>query len=118
VIVKVLLEQAARLPPIRPGWVLALLMLLPACAGEPGGPDRAACERLRDHVVELQLAPLRASRGGDPQVAAELDQHRSNLAASLSDDYLAQCQAGRSRQYLDCALAAASTEELSRCPNE
>jgi len=94
---------------IRQVLSMILLSLAAACAAEPSGPTREDCQRLRDHVADLALAQAAGLS------AEERESHRSNLAATGGDEYVATCTKERSEKYVECALAADTIEALARC---
>ena len=84
---------------------LLFLLAAAACSGddEPTKPDRAACERFRDHVVELRLFG-----NTDPT-------HRANLRKAFGDDFVRDCMARTSRAELDCAMTSKDLASLQGC---
>ena len=88
---------------------MLVLWLGAACSSEKAGPTREDCERLRSHVADLALAQ---SAGLTPE---EQEKHRSNLAKTGGDDYVATCMKERSEKYVESALAADSTDKLAQC---
>lgn len=73
-------------------------------------PSRAECQRLREHVAGLLVDPARA--GADP---AEVEKHRRSLASVGGEESLARCAREQTREQIDCAMTAGSTEEVKRC---
>jgi hypothetical protein len=94
---------------IRQTLSMIVLSLCAACATEASGPTREDCQRLRDHVADLAVAQAAGLS------AEEREKQRANLAATGGDEYVATCMKERSEKYVECALAADTTEALGRC---
>jgi hypothetical protein len=84
--------------------VLFISTFTGACASEAPGPDRATCERLRDHLVDLRLFQLTADR----------EAHRENLRRELGEQPISACLEA-TRDEVDCQLRAASLDALGGC---
>jgi hypothetical protein len=81
-----------------------------ACTGEESTrPSREDCEELRAHVAKLAAAEM--GRGLEP---AEVKKHEENLVEAAGDESLEEC-GKRSKKYVECALAATTTQALSAC---
>ncbi len=81
-----------------------------ACAQEESNrPSREDCVELRAHVAEIAAAEV--GRGLEP---AEVKKHEENLIEAAGDEGLEEC-AKRSKKFVECALAAATTEALAAC---
>jgi hypothetical protein len=88
--------------------IVCAAIALTACgAGAPSEEaDRAACERYRDHLIDLRL-------GNAPDKEA----HRTALRASLGETPVDECLADLSRDDVQCALAATDFDQLTACNN-
>ncbi len=95
---------------IREAALIVVISLGAGCSTEKAGPTREDCQRLRAHVADLALAQAAAGLS-----AEEREKHRSNLAMTGGDEYIAKCMSERSEKYVECAWAANTTEALGRC---
>jgi hypothetical protein len=96
--------------------VLALLVSASCLGSEPiVESSRSDCESLRDHLVEISLATAAGVNQPTDRVKRQLDRHRQNLRAAYGDRFVTDCQLRRPRAWIDCALDAASKEELRLC---
>jgi hypothetical protein len=84
---------------------LLTVLLVGACAGDEPAVSRGACERMRDHAIELRL------RG----VVDDLDAHRAAARQVLGDGYVQRCVAETSVAELECSLAAKDLPSLHSC---
>jgi hypothetical protein len=85
--------------------VFGFVILMGCGSGGDARHKSAACERLRDHLVELQLA--RATH-------IDADRHRTAMRRGLGPKFVDRCQQ-LARAEIDCALAAADPAEAARC---
>lgn len=97
------------MPPIHRVVIAFLLGAAASCAStsddEP--PDPAGrCARVRDHLVELQVASAPAVDQGA---------HRDALAAALGADFGERCQDALTDDQLDCVLRAADATSAATC---
>ena len=78
------------------------------CGGDereaPRGPDVAACEQLREHVIDVRVGGLHEDR----------EAHRVALRRALGADFLAGC-ADKPLALFDCELRATDLDSLRTC---
>jgi hypothetical protein len=94
---------------LSPSAFLVIALCCSCFADEPKRPSREDCEALQRKGAELAVS---AVKGADPE---ELARHRENLARTGGEEFVTRCVAERSREYVACALAATTREELARC---
>jgi hypothetical protein len=96
------------------GLALALGMATASCSDTPS-PER--CEKLLDHVVELQLQE--AGQGKDLPAAMKdaVKGQKGEVAAYVRDSFMAQC-AKLPNSFVDCAVAAKTTAEYADCAKD
>jgi len=70
--------------------------------------DRARCEQLRRHLVDLRLADLGTL---EVDVAA----HRTAIENALGDAFVTSCQQSITVVQMTCALAAKNSALASTC---
>jgi hypothetical protein len=111
-------------------------LALAACARDSQKVTREKCERLRDHVVDIQLLRLPSSlappsvvtppdpRAGDrleakhielPPVQPDVAGHRAAMRQALGDAYVTSCQKNLSAALVNCELAAADSVSMIEC---
>jgi len=71
-------------------------------------PSRTDCQRLREHIAGLVVERAGAD---SPQV----EKHRRSLANVGGEESLARCAREQTRKQIDCALAAATLDKVTRC---
>lgn len=91
-------------PPMRALCLFAAL-LVSACASAPSDDQ---CEKLRDHLVELQIKET----GGTALTAAQQAQLETFTTRAR---YQATCTERLTRELVECALAATSLDEARGC---
>lgn len=75
------------------------------CGDEsPPQQDHAACQRLRDHVVDLRVA----------EVDQDRDAHRDALKRALGTEFMARCES-QPRSRFDCEMKATNIDGLRSC---
>jgi hypothetical protein len=67
--------------------------------------EQTACERLRDHLVELRLADASG---------VDLAAHREAMRSALGEGFIAGCQS-MPEQQIECALDAPDLETAASC---
>ena len=94
-----------------------LVSLMAACVGanEDPRPSRGECERLRDHVAGLAVAEVPAATLSSAATRGELSKHQRNVSRALGEDFVAGCQAARTRDEIECALEADSARAAAAC---
>lgn len=90
--------------------MLAAILIDSGCRGTDDSeapPDRASCERYRDHILDVRLEG----------VVEDREAHRTALAASLGTDIVAQCLE-MDRAEVACATAAKTLDATRACSSE
>ncbi|MFT3697711.1 MAG: hypothetical protein QM831_31520 [Kofleriaceae bacterium] len=81
------------------------------------------CAELRDHVIDLRLAPLVKINADPtplgsataPPPPVDIEKHRAALKQALGDDFTDRCMKNVSADQLNCALAGTDGDSLERC---
>jgi hypothetical protein len=89
---------------------VSVLLVMAACSNGGNVDRRADCVELREHAAELT-----AARGGGNLTEEERAKHERVLIDSSGETFLRQCVERWSQKEVDCALAAATAEEMKRC---
>jgi hypothetical protein len=90
---------------------LAAILLAASCDSSDGDADREECDRLVDHLVDMQV---RDSADRDPHRQAELARHRAALRDAIHERVVTDCLA-RPAAHTDCALRAHTSAALKEC---
>jgi hypothetical protein len=90
---------------------LVLCVLIGCGNGDDGGLESAdesptACERMRDHVIDLRLA---GATGVDRAA------HREALRSALGADFLDRCEQSMTSRQIDCVVFALDEETAAAC---
>ncbi len=88
--------------------VTALLATAAACGNAPSKGD---CEKLLEHLVELEAAAGGAAAADPKAPKGELDQQKKKVRESVGLDF---CLKELSKDQLECGLKAKSLEELDK----
>lgn len=89
-----------------------LTLLLAASAGCGNAPSKGDCEKLLEHLVELEAAAGGAAAADPKAPKGELDQQKKKVRESVGLDF---CLKELSKGQLECGLKAKSLEELKTC---
>ena len=97
---------------MRAAILTALLFLGGAACGN--SPSKGDCEKLRDHLVELEAA---AAGGGamPPEQKPDLEQQKKKVRESVSLDF---CLKDMSIDQVECGLKARTLDELQKTCNK
>jgi hypothetical protein len=90
--------------------LLTASLLLGGAAGCGNAPSKGDCEKLIEHLVELEAA----AAGGGAMPAAhkgELEQQKKKVRESVGLDF---CRKEMSKDQLECGLKARTLEELDK----
>lgn len=79
---------------------------LGACGG---GPSTGDCEKLLDHIVDLEIA--RAGAEGNTDLAKQ----RKEFRDGVKDEFMPQCTDQTPKSFVDCALKKKSLDDLGKC---
>jgi hypothetical protein len=85
--------------------VIVIAMILAGCAGEQESPA-CRCEKMRDHIVDLQLA--------DTSGIART-KHRDAMRRALGPEFIENCQRSYSAAQVRCVLNATSKASARAC---
>jgi len=92
---------------MRSWW--GLLILWVACTSHDDlVVDRARCEQLRTHLVDLRLADL-------GKLDVDKAAHRTAIENALGDPFVTSCQQSITVLQMNCALAAKDSAAAASC---
>ena len=90
---------------------IAAVLGLAACSDTP---SRSDCEKLLDHVVELELE----SGGGEAvkkELADEVAEQKKRVIEYVREDFMDTCIEDLPKSQLECGLRAKSMSQLFEC---
>ena len=90
---------------------LLQVLLLTACTSsvEEEPIDTRRCERLRDHLVDLQVADIHIAAGIDREA------HRRAMTAALGSSFVSSCVEKLTETQVDCALDTNDLAAVAAC---
>jgi hypothetical protein len=91
--------------------VLCSLLALGACANTASSGD---CEKLLDHIVDLEVAAAGAE-GDTPEQSKDLDKQKKELKDAIKGDFMKQCTEQTPSSVVSCALKKKSLADLGEC---
>jgi hypothetical protein len=83
----------------------------------PDKPDSAACERVRDHIVDIRVDAYGSAKdavGG----TITLEPHRRALQRALGEGFIKRCVATMSPEQIHCAIDATTSEQAQVCMSD
>lgn len=89
--------------------LLALFLAVAAACGN--APSKGDCEKLLEHLVELEAAAGGAAVADPKAAKGELDQQKKKVRESVGLDF---CLKELSKDQLECGLKAKSLDELDK----
>jgi hypothetical protein len=87
---------------------LAQFLLVTACASAPEESVEQRCERLRDHVIERQLADASA---------IDRTKHAKAMRTALGSTFITRCASELTEAQRQCVLGAQDSFAINNCSN-
>ncbi len=87
--------------------LIAVLALAACGTGGEEGVSRRACERYRDHLVELRYQ----GAGSDSDITA----HKRAMKQALGEKFVSSCESKLSMSELQCGLHANDLKSATAC---
>jgi hypothetical protein len=97
---------------MRPLFLLLAALALSAGCGDK--PTQADCEKLLDHVIEIEMS----ASGSDtltPDMKADIDKQKRQLRDYLKKQFLEQCLDKTPGAVVKCGLKARDHQQLAAC---
>jgi hypothetical protein len=88
------------------------LILASGCAKTP---TRSDCEKLLDHIVELEMASGGVAAAATPEARASREAQKTKVLGYVGTDFVGSCVKELPQAQLECGLAAKTQDELGRC---
>lgn len=101
-------------------WIrcAGLGLVCAAAVGCSDTPPPAQCEKLLDHLVELQLQEAGQSKEMPPAMKDALKKQKKEVAAYVREKFIAQCTEELPAAFVECALGARTTAEYADCSKQ
>lgn len=99
-----------------PSMRLLLASLLLAAAACSDAPSKSDCEKLLDHLIDLEIK----AGGGDGELSteakAELEKQKKGVAEfAAGQKFLETCREKMTKASVECGLAAKTAEDVAKC---
>jgi hypothetical protein len=92
-------------------WILAAVLLATGCKN---APSEDQCKQLLDHLVDLEFKKAGAAASSDA-MKAEIAKQKQAVSEAKQGDFIDSCTKKTAKSRVECALAAADLEGLTRC---
>ncbi len=97
---------------------LALLLLAVFLAASTTAcgdkPSKGQCEKLLDHMIEIEINSAGTDQLSD-EMKADVDKQKKLLHDHLKKAFMDQCVKKTPGSYVECGLKARNLEELAKC---
>ncbi len=91
--------------------VLALFLATAGCGDKPSQGD---CEKLLDHLIDMEI-----SEAGTDELTTEMQddlaKQKQGILEHIKTQFMSQCTDKTPGSYVKCGLKARSLEELAKC---
>jgi len=94
--------------------MFAVFFLLLFSAGCGDKPSQGDCQKLLDHLIDVEVS----SAGTDELTAdmqADLDKQKQGIREHIKSQFMTQCMDKTPGSFVKCGLKARSLEELAKC---
>ena len=91
--------------------IAAIAAALAGCGDEPSKDD---CEKLLDHMIDVEIT----AAGTDsitPEMKADIAKQKHELRAYLGQEFVKKCVNELPRSHVDCALNARTKADVAAC---
>ena len=106
---------------LRRAALIAAAALAIAGAGCGDAPSKDDCQKLLDHLVDLEVAAgggkalAAGDEAADKARAGEIDKQKKQIAAAAGDKFLDVCVHKTPKSVVECSLRARSLDEVAKC---
>lgn len=95
---------------------LAAFFLASALAGCSDAPSKSDCEKLLEHLIEIEIK----AGGGDGELSAEMKddlekQKKQVVEFATGQKFIETCTEKTPKKVVQCALAAPTPAEVAKC---
>lgn len=101
---------------LSPAMRLLLASFLLAAAACSDAPSKSDCEKLLDHLIEIEIK----AGGGDGELSAEAKadlekQKKGVIEFASGQKFLETCTEKMTKKSVECGLAAKTSEDVAKC---
>lgn len=90
--------------------LIAAWCCLTSCDSSEGAVDTSRCERVREHLVELELEP------GDVRLDREI--RGPIIRRALGEEFVSHCTREMTNEHVDCLLSADDSRAVAACSSQ
>lgn len=90
-------------------WCVIFMFVGCATSDSGGSAEPRQCERLREHLVDLQVADIHVATGIDREA------HRRAMTNALGGDFVSSCTSKLTESQIECALGAGDRLAAAAC---
>jgi hypothetical protein len=91
-------------------WIAAVVLLGAGCKSSPSEDQ---CKQLLDHLVDLEFK--KAGAAANESTKAELQKQKKAVSEAKATEFVDSCVRKTSKVRIECALAAADLQAVTRC---
>ncbi|ACY19197.1 hypothetical protein [Haliangium ochraceum] len=102
----------------RVGQACFALLLGSAMIGCSDTPSAEQCEKLLDHVVDLQLQEAGQGKEMPAEMRDAVKKQKDEVAGYVRESFMSQCTEELSSSFVECALAAKDATSYGNCTKE
>jgi hypothetical protein len=100
--------------PRRAARALAVVVMIVA-VGCGSGPSKDQCEKLLQHLIDLEVAAAGGKAAATDEAKAEQAKQKKAIAAGAAAKFDEACVQKTPKHVVECALAARTLEDVAKC---
>ena len=100
--------------PRRAARALAVVAMIVA-AGCSSGPSTDQCQKLLEHLIDLEVAAGGGKAAATDEAKAEQAKQKKQIAAGAATKFDEACVHKTPKDVVECALAARTLEDVAKC---
>jgi hypothetical protein len=95
------------------GWIAATMLTL-ATVGCGDEPSKGDCEKLLDHMIDVEIAEAGTDSISD-EMKKDIERQKSELREYLGKEFVDKCVAELPEAHVACALKARTKDDIAKC---
>lgn len=97
-------------------WLVVAVLVAAGTTGACGkGPSKDACERLLEHLIDLEFKKGGAATASNDAMKADLVKQKAAVVEAKSPEFMSACMDKTHRDRVECALAAGDLAGVGAC---